>query len=267
MSIQPTQPNKVILLGTGSVIPNPRRMATSHLLLTSNERILVDCGPGSAHRMAEAGYLPKDLTRVLVTHLHADHCSELASIVLSAFLQGRETPLPIYGPQGTKDHVDLIFSQVFGYIPRLLSARGKKFDIPVIEVNPETVIEDDIKITCAKVIHGPILALGYRIDTENGSVGFSGDTAPCEDLINLVKGVDLLIHECPYPDKNGPHPAHTIPNQLGPIAAKVESRALAMNHFFPMCDASREDMIESVGSTYSGDIIFGEDLMTVEIKH
>jgi ribonuclease Z len=261
-----TEPNKVILLGTGSVIPNPRRTATSHLLVTSNERILVDCGPGSAHRMAEAGYLPKDLSRILLTHLHADHCSELASIALSAFLQGRETPLPIYGPQGTKEHVEIIFSQVFGYIPRLLSARGKKFEIPVTEVGPETVIEEEIKITCTKVIHGPILALGYRVDTNDGSIGFSGDTAPCDDLVTLVKGVDLLIHECPYPDTNGPHPAHTIPEQLGPIAAKTEARALAMNHFFPMCDPAREDMIASVAREYHGDIIFGEDLMTVVVK-
>lgn len=261
-----TEPNRVILLGTGSVIPNPRRTATSHLLLTANERILVDCGPGSAHRMAESGYLPKDLTRILLTHLHADHCSELASIALSAFLQGRETPLPIYGPQGTKEHVDIIFSQIFGYIPKLLSARGKKFDLPVTEVDPQTVIEDEIKITCTKVIHGPILALGYRVDTSDGSIGFSGDTAPCDDLVTLVKGVDLLIHECPYPDKNGPHPAHTIPVQLGPIAAKTEARALAMNHFFPMCDPAREDMIESVSREYHGDIIFGEDLMTVVVK-
>jgi ribonuclease Z len=261
-----TNATQVILLGTGSVIPNPRRTATSHLLLTPSERILVDCGPGSAHRMSEAGYLPKDLSRILITHLHADHCSELASIALSAFLQGRDTTLPVYGPIGTKEHVDLIFSQIFGYIPKLLANRGKKFEVEVHEVEPGVVLDDGVQITCAKVIHGPILALGYRVNTEHGDVGFSGDTAPCDDLIDLVKGVNLLIHECPYPDKNGPHPAHTIPNQLGPIAAKTEANALAMNHFFPMCDSSREDMIESVAQSYSGDIIFGEDLMTITVK-
>jgi ribonuclease BN (tRNA processing enzyme) len=117
--------------------------------------------------------------------------SELASIALSAFLQGRETPLPVYGPQGTKEHVDIIFSQIFGYIPRLPSARGKKFDLPVTEVGPQTVIEDDIKITCAKVIHGPILALGYRVDTNDGSIGFSGDTAPCDDLVTHDSAIPL----------------------------------------------------------------------------
>jgi ribonuclease Z len=264
MSANSTQ---VILLGTGSVIPNPRRTATSHLLLTAEERVLVDCGPGSAHRMAESGFLPKDLSRILITHLHADHCSELPSIALSAFLQGRETALPVYGPKGTEAHVNLLFNQVFGYIPRLLANNGKKFEVEVHEVDPGNVLENDqLKIDCAKVIHGPIFALGYRINTAHGHVGFSGDTAPCEDLIDLVKDVHLLIHECPYPDKHGPHPAHTIPNQLGPIADKTQAKALAMNHFFPMCDSSREDMIESVGQSYKGDIIFGEDLMTITVK-
>lgn len=261
-----TAETKVVLLGTGSAIPNPRRAATAHLLVTGNEQVLVDCGPGAAQRMAEAGHSTKDLTKILITHLHADHCLELPSIVLAAFLQGRRTSLPIYGPVGMKAHVDLLFSQMYGYIPKLLDGRGDLFDVTVHEMSPGENAEDGIRITSSAVIHGPINALGYRVDTDGGSVGFSGDTAPCEDLIKAVQGVDLLIHECPFPDSAGEQPTHTIPNQLGPIAARVETPVLALNHFFPICDAHRENMIESIAKTYSGDIIFGEDNMTIVVK-
>jgi ribonuclease Z len=181
-------------------------------------------------------------------------------------MQDREAPLPIYGPVGTSAHVKLVFSQLFGYIPELLSARGKKFDVPVSDVDSGLVIDEELRVSCARVIHGSMPTLGYRVDLKDGSVGFSGDTAPCDALVQLVKGVNLLIHECPFPDKRGPHPAHTIPRQLGPIAAQSEARALAMNHFFPICDTSRDEMIESVRQTYPGDIIFGEDLMTLTLK-
>lgn len=260
--------DRVILLGTGSALPNPRRVATSHLLLVGNEQIMVDCGPGSIHRLVESGFSPRTLSRILITHLHADHCSDLASIALAAFLQGREHPLPVIGPPGTRQHVQMLFEQMFPYIPKLLEARGKRFDVIVEELDDNaTTNSGDIIITAGRVIHGPIAALAFRVDAPSGSVVFSGDTAPCDRLIELSQDVDLLIHECPYPDSNGPHPAHTIPNQLGPIAAKSNAKVLVMNHFFPICDNAREDMIRSVGASYKGDIVFGEDLQSIVLRH
>ena len=260
--------DRVILLGTGSAIPNPRRIATSHLLLMGGEEIMIDCGPGSIHRLVEAGYAPRALSRILLTHLHADHCSDLASIALAAFLQGREAPLPIIGPPGTQKHVDMLFSDMFGYIPKLLASRGKPFAIEVTEMDDGATHDGaKLRFAAARVVHGPIPALAFRVDGETGSVVFSGDTAPCDALVNLAMNADLLIHECPYPDSNGPHPAHTIPNQLGPLAARTNAKVLVMNHFFPMCDNAREDMIRSVGASYKGDIVFGEDLQSIALRH
>jgi ribonuclease Z len=258
----------VILLGTGSALPNPRRIATSHLLLMAGEEIMVDCGPGSIHRLVEAGFAPRTLSRILLTHLHADHCSDLASIALAAFLQGRETPLPIIGPPGTQRHVDLLFGEMFGYIPKLLASRDKLFATEVTEMDDGTTQNGaNLRLAAARVIHGAIPALAFRVDADTGSIVFSGDTAPCEALVDLAKNADVLIHECPYPDSNGPHPAHTIPNQLGPIAARANAKVLVMNHFFPSCDNAREDMIRSVAASYTGDIIFGEDLQSISLRH
>jgi ribonuclease Z len=259
---------KVVLLGTGSALPNPRRVATSHLLVIGEEQIMVDCGPGSIHRLAEAGVSPRNLTRILITHLHADHCSDLASIVLAAFLQGREAPLPIDGPPGLRRHTQILFEEMFPYIATLLAAFGKRFELRVNEMDDsDSEVIDTIRITAGRVVHGSIAALAFRIDSPSGSIVFSGDTAPCDRLVELAQNVDVLVHECPYPDSNGPNAAHTIPNQLGPLAARANPKVLVMNHFFPMCDNAREDMIRSVASTFSGDIVFGEDLQSIALRH
>lgn len=259
---------RVILLGTGSALPNPRRVATSHLLVIGELQIMVDCGPGSIHRLAEAGFSPRNLGAVLITHLHADHCSDLASIVLAAFLQGREEPLPILGPSGLRRHTQILFEDMFSYIPQLLQAYNRRFDIRVAEMDDgDSEVMNTIRITAGRVIHGAIPALAFRLDSPSGSVVFSGDTAPCDRLVELSQDVDVLVHECPYPDSNGPNPAHTIPNQLGPLAARARAKALVMNHFFPMCDAAREAMIASVAESFHGDIIFGEDLQSITLRH
>ena len=53
------------------------------------------------------------------------------------------------------------------------------------------------KVTAAAVPHSRLLdAWAYRLDTEQGSVAYSGDTAPSDELIRLAQGADLLIHEC-----------------------------------------------------------------------
>ena len=76
----------------------------------------------------------------------------------------------------------------------------------VRECKPGLVYEDEfVRVGACYVEHippeiSPCFAL--RMDTTDGqSVVFSGDTAPCERLIELARDCDLLIHECTFPQK------------------------------------------------------------------
>src|SRR4030095_8486820 len=68
-----------------------------------------------------------------------------------------------------------------------------QFEIPADEpfvVRPED--EHGVTVTATLVQHAPVFpALAYRFDTPHGSVVFSGDTGPCDNVARLAQGADI----------------------------------------------------------------------------
>ena len=120
-------------------------------------------------------------------------------------------------------------------------------------MEPFTVFEDDrVRVTATLVEHPPLApAFGFRFDTDAGSVTISGDTAPCENMVRLAEGTDLLLHEAidlegmkkMYQSSPGGESmdasmqhhrqAHTTPEDAAKIAARAGARQLALHHLVP----------------------------------
>src|SRR5579862_2951373 len=97
----------VILLGTGSPIPDPRRAGPATLVRAGGANILFDCGRGVVMRLAGAGVMPQMLTAVVITHMHSDHICDLNDVITSHWVMcPNPTPLAVYGPQGTATLVE-----------------------------------------------------------------------------------------------------------------------------------------------------------------
>ena len=79
----------VILLGTGGPRRDPTRRSTAILLRTGEEEVLIDCGRGAIHGLAEAGADFTALTRLVLTHHHFDHIGDLYDVMLTTWLEGR----------------------------------------------------------------------------------------------------------------------------------------------------------------------------------
>src|ERR1700761_7121616 len=71
----------VILLGTGSPIPNPHRAGPATLVRAGGVNLLADCGRGVVMRLAAAGVSPATISAVLLTHMHSDHITDLNDII------------------------------------------------------------------------------------------------------------------------------------------------------------------------------------------
>ena len=111
---------------------------------------------------------------------------------------------------------------------------------------PVAVFDDGVvRVTAVAVTHGrAIPALGYRFDTADGSVVFSGDTTVNDDLIALAQGADILVHEVAdlgYLERHGfTGPAlermaalHTDVTQVGGVAERAGVRELILSHYLP----------------------------------
>lgn len=144
---------------------------------------------------------------------------------------------------------------------------------------PFPVMSDDrVKVTATLVPHGPVFpSFAFRFDTEHGSVTFSGDTMISENLIDLARGSDVLVHEAinleggQLPDAARDHmvQSHTEVQQVGTVAQRAGAPKLVLTH---MADfAAGIDGLDPkqwhqwAKRGYGGDVIVGSDLQTITV--
>src|SRR4030095_16076972 len=100
---------KVVLLGTGTPVPDPDRSGPATAIVVGDSAYLVDFGPGVVRR-ADAAFLARGMTALepgnlrvaLVTHLHSDHTAGYSDLIFTGWTSGQSTPLEVYGPTGLK---------------------------------------------------------------------------------------------------------------------------------------------------------------------
>ena len=139
---------------------------------------------------------------------------------------------------------------------------------------PVVVLEDEaVRVTAVAVTHGRALpALGYRFDTADGSVVFSGDTTVNDDLIALARGADVLVHQVAdlgYLGRHGTDAAelermralHTDVTEVGGVAERAGVGELILTHYLPADPAaiSEEEWQRRAGQGFSGTTTAGRD--------
>jgi ribonuclease Z len=135
--------------------------------------------------------------------------------------------------------------------------------------------KNGVKVTAFLVDHGPVKpAVGYRVDYGGHSVTLSGDTRFSENLIKYSQGVDVIIHETIDADALRASPGkrtkeqientishHTTLDKAGIVFSRIKPRLAVYSHFL----GTPERLVAGTRKTYSGPLVVGEDLMTIEI--
>jgi|TARA_Y100000996_G_scaffold382415_1_gene337627 ribonuclease Z len=281
---------KLTFLGTGAPRPSPKRYGPSILLEAGETKLLVDAGPGMRQRIFQAGgfELLTDIDTVLITHLHFDHTIELPNLWLTGWLFGRKKNMKVYGPEGTEEFMNH-FEQAFDWDLRyryLTNVHVEGSDLITTDIEPGVFYnQNGIKITAFDVAHLPLdpeteellglegATFGYRVDYKGRSVVFSGDTRslPGSKIIEISKGVDVLIHETqiPYPGDskeaklaNVSMIVHSSPEQVAYVFNETRPRLGIYHHIIPP-ETTRDELL---GMTdYDGRMEVAEDLMTLMI--
>ena len=116
MSIDPPPSGaaiEIVLLGTGSPLPDPRRAGPATLVRAGGATLLVDCGRGVLQRAAAVGVGAGQLSAVLLTHLHSDHITDLNDVITTRWVTSfAPSPLRIIGPPGTQEVVEAILASL-----------------------------------------------------------------------------------------------------------------------------------------------------------
>ena len=229
----------VCLLGTGGMMPLPRRFLTAAMLRYNGSSLLIDCGEGTQVAVKEKGWSFKPVDVICFTHYHGDHISGLPGLLLTMGNADRTEPLTLIGPKGLERVVNAL---------RVI-APELPFEIRFIEITkPEEVIEiNGYRITAFRVNHN-VICYGYTLeilrqgkfsperakeqeiplkywnplqkgqtieadgvvytpdmvlgpDRKGIKVTYTTDTRPTESILRNAKGSDLFICEGMYAEE------------------------------------------------------------------
>jgi ribonuclease BN (tRNA processing enzyme) len=281
-------------LGTGTPAPSLTRQSSGYLFEVDNDLIVMDHGPGAHHRLIESGHRAVDVTHAFISHLHYDHCMDYARLVLQRWDMGadRIPDLEVYGPARIACMTDLLFGEDGVYGPDIrariehessifvFQERGgkpprKRPSPRVREVCAGNIVEGKSwKVTVGNASHvqPQLECLAFRLDCDDGSVCYSGDSGGvCEEIIELARGCDLLIHMNHY--LSGTEPTASYRRACGNhqdnalIAKRAGVKTLVLSHVLSQIDkpAVREQIFREIQQEFDGNVIWGEDLMQLTI--
>ena len=91
---------KVVICGSRSPLPSPGRAESCVLVEAGDDIYIFDMGNGSVNNLQEYQVPWTNVKAVLITHMHSDHMADLPDAHLQSWIQGRNSPLMVYGPEG-----------------------------------------------------------------------------------------------------------------------------------------------------------------------
>lgn len=276
-------------VGTSSAVPTRERGLPANMVNYEGERLLFDCGEGAQRRLMMDKLGLMKISRIFISHWHADHFSGLLGLIQTLEMEGREHPLYIYGPPRTEEFTDRILDT--GYFNR-------SYDIFV-----EDVVEGDViagegyRVKPFEVEHG-VNAFGYVFEEEeqrkankekmeelglgsspkvgklkegetvehNGKtvepediveevpgrkIVYSGDTEKCINTVEKAKNADLLIHEATVTqDLIDERKGHTSARQAAEIAKEADVEKLVLTHISRRFRNDEEELLEEAKEVF-----------------
>jgi ribonuclease Z len=271
----------VVLLGTGSPIPDPQRAGPSTLVQAGGHSFLVDCGRGVLLRTAAVGVGASQLTATLLTHLHSDHLTDLNDVITTRWITTfAPSPLVVFGPVGTAEVVDGIRASLLPDVRyRLAHHEDLNWEPPVdvTEVSEGVVFEaDGVRIMAAPTDHRPVQpTVGYRVEHDGHAVVLAGDTVPCAGLDRLADGADVLvctvirddiIRAIGLPRLVDVCDYHSTVTQAAETAKRAGITTLVLTHCVPPVAPGTEDEWRAIAAAaFDGEIVVAADLDRVSV--
>ena len=147
----------VCLLGTGGMMPLPRRWLTALMLRYNGSSVLIDCGEGTQIAIKEKGWSFKPIDVICFTHFHGDHISGLPGLLLTMGNAERHEPLTLIGPKG----LERVVGALRVIAPEL------PFELKLLEIqgSEETFELNGYRIRAFRVNHN-VTCYGYTIEID-----------------------------------------------------------------------------------------------------
>ncbi|MHC1757353.1 MAG: ribonuclease Z [Methanosarcina sp.] len=300
---------RITFLGTGGSLPTRNRNPSAVMVNREGELILFDCGEGTQQQMMRAKTGMMSLSSIFISHFHADHFLGIPGLIQTMSFLGRNEPLTIYGPEGTREFTE--FFKVLGYC-------NLKYEIRGVELSPEDIVEGKGYVVRALKTEHSIPSLGYalienprpgRFNRERAvklgvppgplfaklqrgnpvevdgkivkpeevmgiprpgrTIVYTGDTRPCEAVLEASRDADLLIHDGSFADEMADWAEESMHSTAGEVAALAKEagvRKLVLTHISSRYTDDADPILKDSKKVF-GNVIVAEDLMELEVPY
>ena len=218
---------RLTVLGCNGPYPAPEGACSGYLVEAEGTAVQLDLGTGTLARLT-GRMPPEELTALLFSHWHGDHCSDLLPLIyrlgsVAQRLGGAWRPLPVYGPEDLSSPV----WQEASRCPLLALHPLRPGDALTLGAAAVEVLE----------ARHPVPALMYCLRAEGKCLACTGDTNTTADLPRLAQGADLLLADGLFPRAAwGEQKPHLSAALCGELARDVGAKALVVTHLNPEFD-------------------------------
>jgi ribonuclease BN (tRNA processing enzyme) len=233
---------KLTVVGCAGSAPGPKSPASCYLVEHDGFRLVLDLGNGAFGALQ--GYAdPASIDAVFLSHLHADHCLDVAPFVVWHRYSGRspEGLVPLYAPVGAERRLALAYdmdgdglTDVFDFVP----------------IGPGSFSLGPFEVTLARTAH-PVECYAIRLTVDGRSLVYTADTGPSDRVVELARGADVLLAEAAHPPGPGlPEGLHLTGREAGEHAAEAGVGRLLLTHV--------PAWVDEIGQLFAASAVFSE---------
>jgi ribonuclease BN (tRNA processing enzyme) len=249
---------ELTVLGCSGSGPGPESPSSGYLVRAGDRSLVLDLGNGTLGAL-QRHLDPFRLDALLLSHLHPDHCADVASLVVYRRYHPNppypptEHRLPLLGPAETADRLTAQYATC-------AHERGHEDLSDVFEVRPvadhgETEVAG-FTLRSRLGVH-PCEAYATRVEHGGRSLVYSGDTGACPALVELSRGADVLLCEATWPDrgpKGEPQPPgiHLSGREAGEHASAAGVGRLLLTHIAVWYDP--EEVLAEAKAAFDGPV-------------
>src|SRR5258706_10560496 len=282
-----TTKTRLILLGTGGG-PRPRKTssAPAKVIVSGNTAYVIDCGNGVARQLVFADVPLTTVRHVFLTHHHSDHNADYGNLIWLSWAAGLNTRVDTWGPPPIAQMTKLFFQMNAYDIDTRITNEGRVPLVPLVRVHEISegglvMRDENVTVTATLVDHPPVVpAFAYRFDAPDRSIVISGDTRPCDNLLKLARGADVLVHAVlyvPAVDRLVSRVANaaslkasiiahqTSVEDAGRVAQAAGVKTLVLSHLVPADDPAVTEKMwaDAARSQFRGTVVVGKDLLEI----
>jgi ribonuclease BN (tRNA processing enzyme) len=233
---------RLTVVGCSGSAPGPKSAASCYLVEHDGFRLLLDLGNGSFGAL-QGLVDPDTIDAVFLSHLHADHCLDVAPFVVwhrySRRSSGRR--IPLLAPAGAEARLALAYDGDGATLTDV-------FDFGV--VTPGSFRIGPFQAVTARTAH-PVECHAVRLTVDGRSLVYTGDTGSCARVVDLARGADVLLAEAAHaPGPDLPGGLHLTGREAGEHAAAAGVGRLLLTHVPPWVD--------EIGQLFAASAVFSE---------